>query len=75
VICPIARRHPSHAGTIQEVDEWLPEMAAMRGAPAPRRVPAWLARLLVGGWGVAFMTGLVGASNLRARQQLDWKPT
>lgn len=57
------------------VRAWLPEMAAMLGAPTPRRVPAWLARLLVGGWGVAFMTGLAGASNARARAQLDWKPT
>ncbi len=57
------------------VREWLPVIAAMLGAPAPRRVPAWLARLFVGGWGVAFMTTLAGASNSRARQQLDWKPT
>ena len=57
------------------VRDWLPEMAAMLGAPAPRHVPAWPARLFVGGWGVAFMTGLAGASNLRARERLDWKPT
>ena len=57
------------------VHDWLPEMAAMLGAPAPRHVPAWLARLFVGGWGVAYMTGLAGASNARAHEQLDWKPT
>jgi predicted TIM-barrel fold metal-dependent hydrolase len=45
------------------------------GAPTPRHVPAWLARLFVGGWGVAYMTGLAGAANLRVRHQLDWKPT
>ena len=28
--------------------------------------PAWLARLLVGEWGVAYMTGLAGAANTRA---------
>jgi hypothetical protein len=50
-------------------------MAAMLGGPAPRHVPAWLARLLVGGWGVAYMTGLAGAANAHARQLLDWKPT
>lgn len=33
-----------------------------------------LARLTVGGWGVAFMTGLPGADNARARSQLDWRP-
>jgi nucleoside-diphosphate-sugar epimerase len=74
--------HPAATGVLNVVDdqptpvrEWLPEMAAMRGAPAPRGIPVWLARLLVGEWGVAFMTGLAGASNARARQQLDWKPT
>jgi nucleoside-diphosphate-sugar epimerase len=74
--------HPAARGVFNVVDDqptlihdWLPEMAAMLGAPAPRQVPAWLARLLVGGWGVAYMTGLAGASNAHARQQLDWKPT
>jgi nucleoside-diphosphate-sugar epimerase len=57
------------------VREWLPELAAMLDAPAPRHLPAWLARLVVGGWGVAFMTGLAGACNTRARERLDWTPT
>jgi nucleoside-diphosphate-sugar epimerase len=77
-----AVEHPAARGALNVVDDqptlihdWLPEMAAMLGAPAPRHVPAWLARLLVGGWGVAYMTGLAGASNAHARQQLDWKPT
>jgi hypothetical protein len=38
----------------------------MLGAPAPRHVPAWLARLLVGGWGVAYITGLTADLGLRA---------
>jgi nucleoside-diphosphate-sugar epimerase len=77
-----AVEHPSTTGVLNIVDDqptlvhdWLPEMAALLGAPAPRHVPAWLARLLVGGWGVAYMTGLAGASNAHARHQLDWKPT
>jgi nucleoside-diphosphate-sugar epimerase len=77
-----AVEHPEVRGTLNVVDDqptlahdWLPEMAAMLGAPTPRHVPAWLARWFVGGWGVAYMTGLAGASNTRARQQLDWKPT
>lgn len=53
---------------------WLPELAAMLGAPAPRRVPTALARLAVGGFGVAYLTALRGASNARARDQLRWKP-
>ena len=73
--------HPAASGVCNVVDDqptlvrdWLPEMAAMLAAPAPRHVPAWLARLFVGGWGVAFMTGLAGASNLRARERLEWLP-
>ena len=74
--------HPTVRGVLNIVDDqptlvrdWLPEMAAMVGAPAPRHVPTWLARFFVGGWGVAYMTQLAGASNLRARLELDWKPT
>ncbi|HEY6709914.1 MAG TPA: NAD(P)-dependent oxidoreductase [Actinomycetota bacterium] len=74
--------HPAASGALNIVDDqptlardWLPEMAAWRGAPAPGHIPARLARLFAGGWGVAFMTSLAGASNLRARQQLDWTPT
>jgi nucleoside-diphosphate-sugar epimerase len=76
-----AVEHPTAAGVVNIVDDqptlvhdWLPEMAAMVGGPAPRHVPALLARLVIGGWGVAYMTGLAGASNLLARHQLDWKP-
>jgi nucleoside-diphosphate-sugar epimerase len=76
-----AIEHPTVRGVLNIVDDqptlvrdWLPEMAVTVGAPAPRHVPAWLARFLVGGWGVAYMTELAGASNLRARLELDWKP-
>lgn len=57
-----------------EMNEWLPEMARMLGAPSPKSAPALLARMAVGGWGVAFMTRLRGADNSRARLQLDWRP-
>jgi nucleoside-diphosphate-sugar epimerase len=77
-----AIEHPAARGALNVVDDqptlvhdWLPEMAEVLGAPAPRHVPAWLARLFVGGWGVAYMTRLAGASNARAREQLGWKPT
>ena len=36
--------------------EWLPYLADVRGAKPPRRVPAWLARLLAGEWRSAMMT-------------------
>ncbi len=69
------------SGTLNVVDstpapmrEWLPAMAEMLGAPQPRRAPAALARLAVGGWGVAFMTQLRGADSTRAQACLGWRP-
>jgi nucleoside-diphosphate-sugar epimerase len=56
------------------VEEWLPEAARVLGAPEPKHVPAWLARLAVGSFGVAFMTALRGADNSRAREELGWTP-
>jgi nucleoside-diphosphate-sugar epimerase len=56
------------------MSEWLPEFAALLEAKKPKEVPAALAWLAVGGWGVAFMTKLRGADNARARLALDWKP-
>jgi nucleoside-diphosphate-sugar epimerase len=69
------------AGVLNVVDddpapmgEWLPALARLVGAPAPMRMPAALAPVLVGGWGAAFMTRLRGADNARARLMLDWRP-
>jgi nucleoside-diphosphate-sugar epimerase len=56
------------------VSEWLPALAAAAGAPPPRRVPAWVARLLAGEHGVALMTEVRGASNAKARRELGWRP-
>ncbi len=57
------------------VSEWLPALAEARGGPRPRRIPSWLARPLVGAYGVAFMCELRGASNARARSELGWSPS
>lgn len=72
---------PDVTGVLNVVDdspeplhEWLPAFAAMLRAPAPKPVPAWLAQLAVGGWGVAFLNRLRGADNARARLRLDWRP-
>ncbi len=54
--------------------DWLPRYAQLFGGPAPKPAPAMLARLLVGGWGVAFMNELRGADNARARLRLNWRP-
>jgi nucleoside-diphosphate-sugar epimerase len=56
------------------IRRWLRELASLLEAPAPRKLPTWLARIAVGGWGVAFMSRLRGADNTRARLELDWRP-
>jgi len=56
------------------VSEWLPALAQALGAKPPHRVPAFLARLLAGEYGVAVMTRAQGASNARARAELEWAP-
>ena len=57
------------------MSEWLPVFAGLAGARAPRSVPSFVARLLAGSWGVAYMTRLRGASNARAKTALGWQPT
>ena len=53
--------------------EWLPALAAAIGAPPPRQVPRWVARLM-GEHGVALMCEVRGASNAKARRELGWTP-
>ncbi len=55
------------------VSEWLPYLAEVLGARPPRRVPAWLARLIVGEAGVSMMTKIRGSSNAKAKRELGWK--
>lgn len=54
--------------------EWLPELAKAIGAPPPRHVPVWLARLVAGETAVAMMTELKGVSNEKAKRELGWQP-
>jgi nucleoside-diphosphate-sugar epimerase len=54
--------------------EWLPHVAATRGAPPPFEVPLWLGRLGAGEYGVHLMTALRGASNAKVKRALDWSP-
>lgn len=56
------------------VAEWLPYLARCAGAKPPRRLPAWLARLLAGEMVVAMMTEGRGFSNAKARRELGWEP-
>jgi len=54
------------------VSEWLPALAEAVRAKPPRRVPRWVARFLAGDVGVVLMTEVRGASNAKARRELDW---
>lgn len=55
------------------VREWLPYLSECAGAKPPRRVPAWLARLLAGEMVVAMMTEGRGFSNAKAKRELGWE--
>jgi nucleoside-diphosphate-sugar epimerase len=54
--------------------DWLPAYAKAIGAKPPRRVPAWIARLVAGKAAVALATQLRGASNAKAKRELGWEP-
>ncbi|HUA63889.1 MAG TPA: NAD(P)-dependent oxidoreductase [Verrucomicrobiae bacterium] len=57
-----------------EVSKWLPELAATLGARPPRRIPAWIGRLLIGEAGLSMMNDVRGSSNAKARTVLGWRP-
>ena len=53
--------------------EWLPVYAEAIGAKRPRRVPVWIARLVVGK--IATVASVQpGASNAKAKRELGWAP-
>jgi nucleoside-diphosphate-sugar epimerase len=56
------------------VAEWVPALAEAVGAPRPMRVPAPIARLVAGSYGVSVMTRGQGASNELAKRELGWRP-
>ncbi len=57
------------------VGDSLPFLARAVGAPPPRHVPRWLARLLAGAAVTAMMVDAKGASNARAKRSLGWAPS
>lgn len=54
--------------------EWLPAYGRAIGAKPPRHVPLWLARLIAGGFVATMATTLGGASNAKAKRELEWSP-
>jgi nucleoside-diphosphate-sugar epimerase len=55
------------------VSEWLPYLAECAVAKPPRRLPAWLARLVAGEMVVGMMTEGRGFSNAKAKRELGWE--
>jgi nucleoside-diphosphate-sugar epimerase len=56
------------------VSEWLPSLAQTLGAKKPMHVPRFVGRLFAGEVGALFMTEIRGASNAKARRDLDCQP-
>jgi nucleoside-diphosphate-sugar epimerase len=80
-LATVAAVERGHRGIYNVVDddpapvaEWLPYLAEVVGAKPPMRVPAWLGRLAAGEMVVGWMTEARGASNEKAKRELDWKP-
>jgi 2-alkyl-3-oxoalkanoate reductase len=70
-----------HGGVFNVVDdepapvsEWLSFLAHCAHAEAPKQVPAWLARLLIGEHIVAVMNQIRGVSNEKIKHELGWRP-
>jgi nucleoside-diphosphate-sugar epimerase len=56
------------------IREWLPVYANALGAKPPRRVPAWLARMVAGRALAEAALRMRGASNAKAKRELGWQP-
>ena len=56
------------------LSEWLPALAQELGAKPPMRVPRFVGRLFAGEAGVVMMTEIRGASNAKAKRELQWRP-
>jgi len=56
------------------MSEWLPLYAKVLGAPAPRRVPPVLARLVAGEFVVRMALEQQGVSNAKAKRELGFEP-
>lgn len=54
--------------------EFLDTFARALEAPKPKHAPVWLARLVVGGGTVRFLTSSTRTSNARIKKDLGWAP-
>ena len=77
----VAAIERGHRGVYNVVDddpapvaEWLPALAEQLGAKRPMRVPRLVGRMFAGEAGVVMMTDIRGASNAKAKRELEWQP-
>lgn len=56
------------------VEDLLSYFATRLGAPTPRHVPVWLARLVAGSYSTGFFTNSVLTSNAKFHHDLGWSP-
>lgn len=57
------------------MSDWVPAFAAAVNARPPRRVPFWLASLIVGKPAALYATRGCAASNARIREEIGWSPS
>jgi nucleoside-diphosphate-sugar epimerase len=78
IVAALAQAGPKLYNVVDDdpapVSEWLPVYARELSAPAPRSIPAWIARPLAGRTAVVGMTEMRGASNARIKRELGWQP-
>ena len=56
------------------MSEWLPAFAESHRREAAPAGPRWIARLVAGKEAAGLATELRGASNEKAKRELDWSP-
>jgi nucleoside-diphosphate-sugar epimerase len=54
--------------------DWIPYVAEVVDAKQPRRIPAWIARMVAGRM-AGFATSLQPVSNAKAKRELGWSPS
>lgn len=67
-LCHVVDDEPVPVGT------FLAALAERIGAPTPRHVPRWLARLAIGESNLSFFTTSTRTGNARLRREIGWAP-
>lgn len=77
-VAAISRGSPGIYNVVDDepvpVSVWLPYLAEVLGAKPPAKVPAFMAKFVIGDGGVMMMTEIRGGSNAKAKRELGWQP-